>query len=189
VLFRIAAGNELEVATQVAEADILALQPGQPATFELVDGTTVQGRLSRLPASIDPRTRTGEALFALPERSPVVAGMYLRGTAQLRPRETVAVPQSSVLYDDGEPYVFVLRAVRREGLEGVQHIVQRTDVRLGARAGEWIEVLEGLQPGQTVVGSGAAFLQTGDAVRLLQSEPPQPQAPTAETAKLRGRSD
>ncbi|HYD72535.1 MAG TPA: efflux RND transporter periplasmic adaptor subunit, partial [Candidatus Binatia bacterium] len=95
VLFRIAAGNRLEVATQVAEADILALQSGQPAVFELVDGTTVQARLSRLPASIDPRTRTGEALFELPERSRVVAGMYLRGTAQLPPRPALAAPQSS----------------------------------------------------------------------------------------------
>ena len=189
VLFRIAAGNRLEVATQVAEADILALQSGQPAVFELVDGTTVQARLSRLPASIDPRTRTGEALFELPERSRVVAGMYLRGTAQLPPRPALAAPQSSVLYENGEPYVFVVQTVRREGDEEPHYVVQRADVRLGARAGDWVEILEGLQPGQTIVGSGAAFLQTGDEVRVLPAEPAQAQAEPAEPTALRGRSD
>jgi len=188
VLFRIAAGNRLEVATQVAESDILALQTGQTASFELVDGTTVQARLSRLPASVDPRTRTGEALFELPERSRVVAGMYLRGTAQLSPREALAVPQNSLLYDNGEPYVFVVRQMRRDGDDAVQNVVQRADVRLGSRAGDWIEVLEGLQPGQAIVGSGAAFLQSGDEIRVLAPEPAQAQAPT-DRAALRGRSE
>ncbi len=190
ILFRIAAGNQLEVATQVAEADILAMQAGQPAVFELVDGTTVQARLSRLPASVDPRTRTGEALFELPERSRVVAGMYLRGTAQLAPRETLAAPQSSILYEDGAPYVFVVQPTRREGDDEVHYIVQRANVRLGARAGDWVEIVEGLQPGHTVVGAGAAFLQSGDEVRPLPSaQPAQADATPAEPTALRGRSD
>jgi len=187
VLFRIAAGNRLEVAAQIAEADILAMQVGQPAIFELVDGSTVQGRLSRLPASIDPRTRTGEALFELPERTRVVAGMYLRGRAQLPARETIAAPQSSILYENGEPYVFVIVPVRREGDEAPRHVVQRVNVRLGARSGDWVEIVEGLAPGQNIVGSGAAFLQPGDEVRPLQPAPPARTG--AEPTSLRGRTE
>src|SRR5690606_37889378 len=117
VLFRIAAGNQLEVAAQVAERDALALQEGAPAVFALVDGTTVQGTLRRLPASIDSRTRTGEALFSLPQNSRVRAGMYLRGEAQLPQREVIAIPQSSILYEAGQAYVFVVEEQRREGEE------------------------------------------------------------------------
>ena len=75
---------------------------------------------------------TGEALFALPERSRVVAGMYLRGTAQLAPRETLAAPQSSILYEDGAPYVFVVQTTRRGG-KGASFRVQgtRPSYRLG----------------------------------------------------------
>jgi HlyD family secretion protein len=190
ILFRIAAGNRLEVAAQIAEADILALQPNQPAVFELVDGSTVQARLSRLPASIDPRTRTGEALFELPERSRVVAGMYLRGAAQLAPRQTLAAPQSSILYENGEPYVFVVQPVRREGSDEMRYVVQRASVRLGSRAGDWVEIVEGLQPGHTIVGAGAAFLQAGDEVRPLPSEQPaQAQGERVEPTALRGRTD
>jgi hypothetical protein len=62
-------------------------------------------------------------------------------------------------------------------------------VRLGARAGDWVEVVEGLQPGQAIVGSGAAFLQAGDQVRVLRPEPVQAQTTPAEPTALRGRSD
>jgi len=174
VLFRIAAGNQLEVAAQVAEADALALQTGQTATFTLVDGSTVEGRLRRLPASIDSRTRTGEALFALPRETRVRAGMYLRGEAQLAPRNAIAVPQSSILYDNGQAYVLVI--------DDTDH-VRRTNVSLGLRSGDLVEVATGLDLNQRIVGSGAAFLQDGDPVRLLADEP----APTEQTQDLRGR--
>lgn len=177
VLFRIAAGNDLEVAAQVAEADALALEVGQTATFTLVDGTTVEGRLRRGPASIDSRTRTGEALFALPTDSRVRAGMYLRGQAQLAPRDVITVPQSSVLYDAGQAYVLVVDQDNR---------ARRFDIALGARSGDLVEVVSGLELNQRIVGSGAAFLQDGDEVRIIT-----PQAPVEERQQsggdLRGR--
>jgi RND family efflux transporter MFP subunit len=175
VLFRIAAGNDLEVAAHVAEADALALEVGQTATFTLVDGSTVEGRLRRGPASIDSRTRTGEALFALPEGTRVRAGMYLRGDARLPPRDVIAVPQSSILYDNGQAYVFVLNQ---------ENHVRRTNVALGARHDERVEILSGLELNQRIVGSGAAFLQDGDEVRVLSNQAPVEQSGAAD---LRGR--
>ncbi|MGD9965934.1 MAG: efflux RND transporter periplasmic adaptor subunit [Hyphomonadaceae bacterium] len=182
VLFRIAADNRLEVSAQVAEADALALQEGQTATFSLVDGSTVHGTLRRLPASIDSRTRTGEALFALPAGTRVRAGMYLRGHADLPPRDVIAAPQSSVLYDSGQAYVLVI--------DDTNH-VHRVDVQLGGRDGDWVEVVTGLATSQRIVGSGAAFLQDGDEVRVLQppsETPAQPNASaTTPNSDIRGR--
>ncbi len=172
VLFRIAAGNQLEVAAQVAEEEALALQVGQPATFTLVDGSTVEGRLRRLPGSIDSRTRTGEALFALAADSRVRAGMYVRGEAQLPAREVLAIPQSSVLYDNGQAYVFVLDGQNR---------AQRVNVALGVRDGDLVEIASGLELNQRLVGAGAAFLQPGDRVQ------PLPQQTAPQTTGLRGR--
>lgn len=182
VLFRIAADNRLEVSAQVAEADSLALQEGQTATFSLVDGSTVTGTLRRLPASIDSRTRTGEALFALPSGTRVRAGMYLRGHADLPPRDVIAVPQSSVLYESGQAYVYVV--------DDTSH-VHRINVQLGGRDGDWVEVVTGLDANQRIVGSGAAFLQDGDQVRVLQPTAPAQQSPDANNAAptedIRGR--
>ncbi len=181
VLFRIAAGNQLEVAANVAEAEALMLQVGQPAIFTLVDGSTVNATLRRGPASIDSRTRTGEALFSLPRNTRVRAGMYLRGEAIMPARQVIAVPQSSILYENGQAYVFVVDQ---------QSHARRTSVALGARDGEMVEITFGLEPGQRIVGAGAAFLQDGDEVRVL-AEPSaaQPNAPTAGPAQdgIRGR--
>lgn len=195
VLFRIAADNRLEVSAQVAEGDALVLQEDTPAVFTLVDGSTVQATLRRLPASIDSRTRTGEALFALPRDTRVRAGMYLRGEAQLPARDVIAVPQSSVLYDSGQAYVLAIQTAQRtaEGDEASQtvHTVHRANITLGARSGDDVEVLAGLEQGQQVVGSGAAFLQDGEEVRILQptSAPAAAPAPTQNEAEpnLRGR--
>jgi RND family efflux transporter MFP subunit len=197
VLFRIAADNQLEVAAQVAEGDALALAEGETATFTLVDGSTEQGTLRRLPASIDSRTRTGEALFTLPHGTRVRAGMFLRGEARLPPRQVLAVPQSSILYDGGQPYVFVVQDVRaapapaargrqrQQQQPQITHVVHRANLALGARDGEHVEVLSGLDLNQRIVGSGAAFLQDGDTVAPLAATAAVP-ARTAGPA-LRGR--
>jgi hypothetical protein len=100
--------------------------------------------------------------------------MYLRGEAQLAPRNAIAVPQSSILYDNGQAYVLVI--------DDTDH-VRRTNVSLGLRSGDLVEVATGLDLNQRIVGSGAAFLQDGDPVRLLADEP----APTEQTQDLRGR--
>lgn len=196
VLFRIAGDNQLEVAARVAEADALSLSVGQGAVFRLVDGSTEQGTLRRAPASIDSRTRTGEALFSLPANTRVRAGMYLRGEAQLPPREVIGVPQNSVLYDAGQAYVFVVqdapvraapgaRSNREQDPIPAAHIVRRANVSLGARDGDWVEVLSGLELGQRIVGSGAAFLQDGDPIQPLEA---QPAAAASDEPALRGRA-
>lgn len=202
-LFRIAADNRLEVSAQVAEADALALSEGQSATFSLVDGSTVTGTLRRLPASIDTRTRTGEALFALPQNTRVRAGMYLRGHAALPPRDVIAVPQSSILYESGQAYVFIVsneadpvdpeeRAERQRNRDPEPEptfAVRRQDVQLGGRAGDLVEVASGLEIGERIVGSGAAFLQAGESVRVLAPHNAEAPAPTnaGEGAEIRGR--
>jgi HlyD family secretion protein len=190
VLFRIAEGDLLEVAAEVAERDMLALQEGQEAAFQLVDGTDVTGTLRRLPASIDPQTRTGEALFALPSGTRVRAGMYLRGQARLAERRALALPQSSVLFEGGDAYVYLITR---------DETVTKTPIRLGARDGDWVEIAGGLPGGARIVGSGAAFLQNGDSVRPLDpanaapaetaSEPqaPQQQQEQPQSGDLRGR--
>jgi HlyD family secretion protein len=154
-LFRIAGGGALEAAVQVAEADILVLPRGARATFHLVDGSTVRGELVRLPAAIDSRTRTGEAVFALPRDPQVRAGMFVRGEARLSAREALAAPAGAVLFEDGAPYVYVIDG---------DDTVRRTPVSVGARSGDLIEIRGGLQAGERIAAMGGAFLQDGDRV-------------------------
>jgi HlyD family secretion protein len=158
-LFRIAGGGSLEAAVQVAESDILALPRGARAECTLVDGTTVIGELVRLPAAIDVRTRTGEAVFALPRDRRVRAGMFVRGEARLADRQALSVPAEAVMFENGEPYVYVISD---------DAIARRTPVAIGARSGDLIEIREGLSASVRVAASGGAFLQDGDSVTPVE---------------------
>jgi hypothetical protein len=72
-----------------------------------------------------------------------------------------------------------------------QNRVHRTDVALGVRNGENVEIVSGLELNQRIVGAGAAFLQDGEQVRTLA--PPAPAATPGDGAantsgpSLRGR--
>jgi HlyD family secretion protein len=178
-LFRIVGGNALEVGAEVGEADMLLMRPGQSAVFQLVDGTTITARLRRMPAAIDSRTRTGEAVFDLPANAKLRAGMFLRGGAELPARQMIAAPQSAVTFQERQAYVFVL---------GPDNRVKRTAVTVGARANGLVAIESGLTPGASIVAGGAAFLQDGDVVTPVKIGETAPNAPAATQTGLRGRS-
>jgi HlyD family secretion protein len=176
-MFRIAGDNRLEVSAQISETDVTSMRPGQTAVFRLGDGSTVQGALSRVPASINDRTRTGEALFDLPQDTRVRAGMHLSGEIELGQRQALAAPQDSIRYDNGRAYVFVVSPDRH---------VHKTYVTLGAREGDLVEIAGGVAVGANIVGAGSAFLRDGDLVRPAGG--PAPQRAT-DAGQLRGRQD
>jgi HlyD family secretion protein len=176
-LFRIAGDNALEVAAEVAESDVLALKVGQVAKMTLMDGSTVEARLRRPPAEIDSRTRTGTALFDLPRDPRLRSGMFLRGDAQLPPRDLLTVPQTAVIYDGADTYVFVIDD---------KNVARKTVVALGDRDGDLVAVNSGLAPGARVAAGGAAFLQDGDVVRPAEAEAPSTAPPTASAVQQIG---
>jgi HlyD family secretion protein len=176
-LFRIAGDNRLEVSAQISETDVISLRDGQAAVFRLADGSTVQGTLSRPPASIDERTRTGEALFDLPSDTRVRAGMHLSGEIELAQRQALAAPQDSIRYENGRAYVFLVSPDRR---------VHKTYVNLGAREGDLVEITSGVAVGANIAGAGSAFLRDGDIVRPASGPAPQR---ASDAMQLRGRQD
>jgi len=177
-LFRIVGGNALEVGAEVGEADMLVMRPGQSAIFNLVDGSAITARLRRIPAAINSQTRTGEAVFDLPQDPRLRAGMFLRGEAELPARKVIAAPQTAVAFEDRIAFVFVVAENNR---------VKRTPVTLGARANGLVAIESGLTVGQTIVAGGAAFLQDGDAITPVKADTTANAAPPSQEG-LRGRS-
>ena len=110
----------------------------------LVDGSTVRGHAAPRPP---PRSTAARAPARRCSRCPrgtrVRAGMFLRGEAQLPPRNVLAVPQSSILYDSGQAYVFVIDRRRR----AIRLRRARANIALGARERRWVEVTTGLAQG------------------------------------------
>jgi hypothetical protein len=83
--------------------------------------------------------------------------MYASGRITLGDRAGMAVPASALVLRDGREFVFTVDAENR-ALE--------TKVETGRRKGNLVEVVSGLKPGQSVIATGAAFLNNGDLVRV-----------------------
>ena len=123
---------------------------GMDAGVEIVAGRN--GQLVAVGGVVDAATRTVPVVFeftpgelALPIGMAVQAQVFAGGV-----REAIAIPASSVLDEGGLSVVFVMT-----GGESFE----RRQVRLGARDGDWVEVLDGLTPGSRVVSRGAWLIK------------------------------
>lgn len=124
--------------------------PGDAQTFEIVPGRN--GRLVTVGGMVDATTRTLPVVFEfaapnlmLPIGLAVQAQVFV-GAA----RQALAIPAAAVLEEGGLSVVYV-----QTGGE----TFERRQVRLGAREGDWVEVLEGLTAGSRVVSRGAYLVK------------------------------
>ncbi len=93
-------------------------------------------------------------------------GMFARVTAVFGERSDAnVVPEEAIVPDGAAPYVLRVVAGPEEGSQ----VAKRTTVRLGARTPGFVEVVEGLAPGDVVVTAGQQRLQRdGTAVRVVE---------------------
>lgn len=140
-LFRVTALGPLLAAVQVPEALAAALAPGDTLAAETAAGAT-RGRVVRLAPVVDAASGTREVVVALAPRRGLVPGASATVVVSGPPRRVVALPREAV------------------GAAGVVSVwtgegtVARA-VRLGGELpGGRVEVLEGLTPGERVLGAG-----------------------------------
>ena len=82
----------------------------------------------------------------------------------------------AMLEDGGQPAVYVVRDGK----------ALRTTLKLGYDDAGWIEVREGLKPGDEVVIAGKAALREGSAVQVIGKDKPAEvaaKAPAAQASK------
>jgi cobalt-zinc-cadmium efflux system membrane fusion protein len=140
---------------EVPEAEASKVRPGQPVSlrFEGLPGGDREATVNRVGASVDPATRTVRARVDLPnEDRSLKAGLFVRGRIHVSAeREAVLVPHEAVQYAEGLPVVFV-----RES----DAVYLPVPVELGAETDGRTEILRGLEPGASVVTTGAFLLKT-----------------------------
>lgn len=153
-LVEVADVRTLWAVLDVPEEQAGAVRPGLKATVR-VDGSgeVREARVTRVGASVDPRTRTVRVRVDLPNKDRALrAGSFVRGTIETAsPRRALLVPRDAVQRAQEHDLVFVRTAA------GVYEPVA---VRLGARAGSDVEVLSGLTAGAEIVTTGAFVLKT-----------------------------
>lgn len=147
--------DKLWLEARIAESDIGRL--AQPTGAALrIDGFEQAfeidprqgGRLVAFGNVIDPATRTTPLLFEFPNPDKRLRiGMAARVNVYSgKAVESIAIPAAAVIDDNGQPVVYVQRS---------GEAFERQPVQLGVRDGEWVEVKNGVSPGERIVSKGA----------------------------------
>lgn len=154
-MFVLIRDGALEVNADVAEADLMRLAPGQTATMQAVGATEpLTGTIRLVEPSIDTVSRLGRVRISIEDSGRVVSGMFIDAEILVAEHEAVAVPVTAVGASAGGPTV----------MKVVDGMVSRVSVKAGIRDGGWVEVLEGIAAGDTVVTKAGAFVRDGDRI-------------------------
>lgn len=156
VLFRIAPVDPIWVMASIYQIDLPLVRRGATVTIAnpYLDGGARRGRVAFVDPTLSPDTRTGNVRVEVANpRGDLKPGMFVDVTLDVVLGKRLAIPESAVLPTGERRVVFI-------DLGGGR--LAPRDVRLGARAGEWYEVLAGLKEGERVVVSGN-FLVSSEA--------------------------
>lgn len=155
-LFEIAAEGVMELVADLSETAWRQTSVGQSAEITLADGQAMSGTVRRLSGALDSKTRLGRAWISLNNApSGLVSGAGASARLRIDHANILAIPQSSLLFDQQGAYVFVVadgKALRRA-------------VTLGAQNAQHAELIEGLNAGDAVVARAGSMLRDGDPVR------------------------
>lgn len=152
-LFNVSNPNRIQVEAAVPAPEAQRLQPGDPAAVELPGGGIVDATVRSITPSADPQSRAVAVVLQL---SGAPGGLRQGQAVRVRvtPRTSevsgIILPEDAVQQVEGRDTVFV------QANGGFQAV----PVQIGQRSGGRVEILEGLEPGQTVVTRGAFVLKS-----------------------------
>ncbi|CAN7421833.1 MULTISPECIES: efflux RND transporter periplasmic adaptor subunit [Ensifer] len=162
-LFAMIRDGAIEMKADVAEADIIKLAVGQPATITLAGGNTkVEGAIRLIAPTVDPVSRLGTVFISLKDTAKARSGMYASAIITAEEKTAVVLPQTAVTNENGKTIV-------RKVDNGVVNIIP---VTTGISDGKFVEVVEGLKAGEEVVARAGAYVRDGD--RINPVKPAQP---------------
>ena len=148
----------------VPERYLAALRAGMPivATADAFPGQSFAGRIALLDSRIDERTRAITARAEIPNPGGLIRpGMMLKVTIERGMRMAPSAPESAVQFEGDSAFAF--KIVNQPG-KGPTAL--RTTVRRGANQNGFVEILEGLNPGDRIVSSGLNRIQPNAPVRV-----------------------
>lgn len=180
-LFRLVRKGRVEWRAEVSAQQLSLVRPGQKATVMLPDGSSVIGAVRIAAPTLDVTSRNALIYVDLPNRATVRPGMYARGEIFIGKRAATTLPQVCVVQRDGRSYVFELG----QSNDGAQRVIQHV-VATGRRVGDAVEITEGLPQGASIVSTGAAFLNDGDIVRVVDVASPSATSAASAPVALSG---
>jgi membrane fusion protein (multidrug efflux system) len=146
----------------VPTSDSIKLETGMPAevTTEVIKGAMFEGSVKLINPRIDVQTGTVKVTIEVFDDSlRLKPGMFVEARIVIGMKENVLViPRKAILYKQNLTYVFVLD----------RNQVSQREVTLGLSEEDDVEVVSGLQAGETIVVVGVESLKDGQRVDVIQ---------------------
>lgn len=154
-MFTMIRDGSLELRADVAEGDVLRLQPGQTVALHLTGDTSERkGTVRLIEPSIDLSTRMGRVRVTLENTAGVRPGMFAVAEILVAERETLAAPVTALGISPEGPTV----------LQVTDTTARLVPVQTGIRQAGWVEITGGLAEGAQVVTKAGAFVRDGDRI-------------------------
>ncbi len=168
-IVRLAQQGPRDVVFAVPEQTAGQLKLGQVMAVDIpAQAFKGEGRIREIAASADPVTRTYEVRLALTQEADPPLGATatithtLKSAAADQP-EKLKVPLTAVQHKGQQSAVWVFDAATQT--------VRSVAVNLGVAERDWVQVLSGLSPGQSIVATGGHVLSEGQKVTPYESKP------------------
>jgi RND family efflux transporter MFP subunit len=163
-VFSLVALDPLKYTGTVPERFAPELKPGQrlELTVEAYPGRSFGGQLTRVSPAVEVQTRSLSVEARVGNGDGRLRpGFFAKGLVLTRKDASAAfVPAEALVYFVGISKVFVVTNGK----------VEERLVKSGARQGAWVEIADGVKPGETVAVSNLAQLFQGAPVTVLESK-------------------
>ncbi len=169
-LFTVVDPSSMRLEASVPAEQLASIRIGVPVNFTVsgYPGREFVGRITRINPTADPTTRQVRIYVSIPnEGRALVGGLFANGRMSTATKMGLVVPQAAVDVRGSIPSVVRIKQGKAE----------KVPVKIGLtdKTSETIEVLSGLQPGDTLLMGAAMGITPGTPVRIS--------APTANSGK------
>lgn len=146
----------------IPESFLSAIAPGQSvyARAAAFANERFEGLVATISSRVDPVTRAVTIRAEIPnEDARLRPGMLMTVEVINNRRDVIAVPEEALVPLGSEQFVFIVKA---------DDTVERRRVSIGLRRPGMVEILDGLQKGETLVVTGTMRLRPGAPVRITE---------------------
>ncbi|WP_439345266.1 efflux RND transporter periplasmic adaptor subunit [Vacuolonema iberomarrocanum] len=153
----------IKVVVPVSELELALVQVGQsvPVRLDAFPDRTFTGRVERIAPVADTVARLVPVEILLPNNEGLItAGLLARASFQASPNQVIVPERALDLGSGEEPVMFVLQQA------GETVTVHQRSVEVGDRAQSEVEILNGIEPGETIIVRSSGPLTDGQTVRL-----------------------
>ena len=163
MVFEVVVVNPLKLRAPVPERFAAVAQIGMSLRIEVeaLPGEVFEGKLTRMAAQVDHRTRTLLIEAEIPNANKKLRpGYFAHITGILGEEEALFIPRAGLSRFAGVERVFIVK----------DNVISSREVISGMEDGEWVEIAQGLAEDESVAVSSLNRLADGMAVQVQTTE-------------------